>query len=75
MVMGVGTRSDGRWLSALQGRLINFEKRRKVSSHRPHFGGWKPDAPWLPPSCYLHGESWIQQGEPLPEEGAGGEQE
>lgn len=58
---GLGTLSDGLWLSDFQGRLINFEKRRKVSSHHPHFGGWKSDAPsahsWLPPSCYVNGGS------------------
>lgn len=30
--VGKGTLSDGCWLSAFQGRLINFEKRRKVST-------------------------------------------
>lgn len=34
--MGRGTLSDGHCLSAFQGRLINFEKRRKVSSHSLH---------------------------------------
>lgn len=40
--MGKGTPSDARWLSAFQGRLINFEKRRKVSGCRPSVlaGGW-----------------------------------
>lgn len=39
VLTGKGTLTDGLWLSAFQGRLINFEKRRKVSSHSPHVGG------------------------------------
>lgn len=48
VVMGMGMLSDGRWLSAFQGRLINFEKRRKVSSHCPHFGAGNQMPPGTP---------------------------
>lgn len=45
MVAGKGPLSDGLWLFAFQGRLINFEKRRKVSSCRPQVLArmWKPE--------------------------------
>lgn len=43
--MGKGTLSDGRRPFALQGRLINFEKRRKVSRCSPYMlaGVWKSE--------------------------------
>lgn len=43
--MGKGTLSDGRRLFAFQGRLINFEKRRKVSRCSPYMlaGVWKSE--------------------------------
>lgn len=33
-----GSLSDGHWVSTFQGRLINFEKRRKVNSCSPDWG-------------------------------------
>lgn len=52
-------------LSAFQGRLINFEKRRKVSSPAPH-GTASPTPPHRaehsgvhPPACYVYGEHQI----------------
>ena len=69
--LGKGTLSDESWLSALQGRLINFEKRRKVSGRNitgkgQVLGGKGGQSPtqletWLhrPPSCYIWEECWI----------------
>lgn len=58
--MGKGPLSDGRWLSAFQGRLINFEKRRKVSGCiRPCWQGCGNQRPALAAPCfpfYLWGE-------------------
>lgn len=86
MVVGKGTLSNGRWLSALQGRLINFEKRRKVSSRNltgrgQVLGGEGGQSPTrlehlVPPSPFLlhfGGELDTETvGELLPQEGSTG---
>lgn len=72
-----GSLSDGHWVSTFQGRLINFEKRRKVSSCSPDWGRVENrptraghSTPTL--SLLNSWDIWIQrEGGPLPLEGGG----
>ena len=80
--MGKGTPSDARWLSAFQGRLINFEKRRKVSGCRPYVlaggrgvGNQRPaSAAILLPVIFVGRVGYTEEGGPVPLEGGTGGQ-